>query len=136
MFERQHGTLESTLATIKLGLARYPTEAKLYMMLGQLYSSSNPPNISAAREAYSTGTKKCPTSVPLWILASRLEELAGVRIKSRALLEKGRHLNSKSEELWLESVKVEERDGSGGAKGMMARGSFRSSRRGRRTDRF
>ena len=114
--------MESTLSTIKLGLARYPTYAKLYMMLGQLYSTLSPPNISLAREAFSTGTKKCPSSVPLWILASRLEELAGIRIKSRALLEKARHLNGSSEELWLESIKVEERDGSGGAKGMMARG--------------
>lgn len=94
------------------------------MMLGQLHTSSNPPDVPGAREAYTTGVKKCPNAVPLWILSSRLEESAGLRIKSRALLEKARLLNPKSEELWLESVRVEERDGSGGAKGMMARGGF------------
>lgn len=121
VFEQQHGTPDSTLSTIKLGLARYPTCAKLYLMQGQFYLSASPPSPSLARDAYTIGTKKCPTSVPLWIALSRLEESEGKRIKSRAVLEKARHLNGKSEEIWLESVKVEERDGSGGSKGMLAR---------------
>lgn len=57
-------------------------------------------------------------------MSSRLEESVGLRIKARALLEKARNLNGKDEELWLESVKVEERDGSGAAKGMLARGTL------------
>lgn len=33
--------------------------------------------IERAREAYSTGTRTCPGSIPLWLLAARLEELYG-----------------------------------------------------------
>lgn len=123
VFERQHGTLESSLATAKQGLTHYPSCAKLHMLHGQLLLSQKPLNTSAVREAFAIGLKKCPTAVPMWIMSSRLEEQVGMRIKARALLEKARSLNPKSEELWLEIVKVEERDGSGAAKGMLARGS-------------
>lgn len=91
-------------------------------MHAQLLLSQSVPDKKAAREALAVGVKKCPQSVPLWLMSARLEEEVGVRIKARALLEKGRSLNPKSEELWLESVKVEERDGSGAHKAMLARG--------------
>ena len=107
---------------VKQGLKVYPSSAKLHMMHAQLLQGQKPPNISAAREALAVGLRKCPTATPLWIMASRLEEQAGLRIKARALLEKGRTLNPKSEELWLESVQVEQRDGSGAHKAMLARG--------------
>lgn len=96
------------------------------MIHAQLYLAQTPPNITAAREALSVAVKKCPTAVPLWIMSSQLEEKAGLRIKARALLEKARMNNPKSEEIWLESVKVEERDGSGAAKGLLARGEFQA----------
>lgn len=124
MFERQHGTPTSSLETVKLGLVRYPNCAKLHMIHSQLLSAQVPPNNVARREALAIGVKKCPTSVPLWIMSSRLEESIGIRIKARAVLEKARNLNPKSEDLWLESVKVEERDGNGADKAMLARGSI------------
>lgn len=121
VFERQHGTPTSSLETVKLGLVRYPNCAKLHMIHSQLLSAQVPPNNVARREALAIGVKKCPTSVPLWIMSSRLEESIGIRIKARAVLEKARNLNPKSEDLWLESVKVEERDGNGADKAMLAR---------------
>ncbi|GAA5886846.1 hypothetical protein JCM6882_005909 [Rhodosporidiobolus microsporus] len=121
VFERTHSSPEAALAVVKDGLKAYPASPKLHMMHAQLLQAQTPPAIPAAREALSLGVRKCPTAVPLWIMASRLEEKAGVRIKARALLEKARNLNPKSEEVWLESVKVEERDGSGAAKPMLAR---------------
>ncbi|ORY83600.1 hypothetical protein BCR35DRAFT_278464 [Leucosporidium creatinivorum] len=121
VFERQHGTPESALSTVKAGLVQYPTCDKLHLIHAQLLLSQTPPAKKEAREALAAGVKKCPQSVPLWLMSSRLEEDMGVRIKARALLEKARSLNGKSEDLWLESVRVEERDGSGAAKGMLAR---------------
>lgn len=106
------------------GLSHYPSSAKLHMIHAQLLQTITPLPLAQTREALSTGVKKCPTATPLWIMASRLEEKSGVRIKSRALLEKARSLNPKSEEVWMESVKVEERDRSGAAKGMLARGKL------------
>lgn len=122
VFERTHSGNDAALDMVKQGLKVYPASAKLHMMHAQLLQTQTPPSVPAAREALSAGLRKCPTAVPLWIMASRLEESAGLRIKARALLEKGRTLNPKSDELWLESVKVEERDGSGAHKPMLARG--------------
>ncbi|GAA5864054.1 hypothetical protein JCM3774_006365 [Rhodotorula dairenensis] len=121
VFERTHSNAAAALDMVKQGLKIYPTSAKLHMMHAQLLQAQTPPNVSAAREALAVGLRKCPTATPLWIMASRLEENAGLRIKARALLEKGRSLNPKSDELWLESVKVEQRDGSGAYKPMLAR---------------
>jgi len=106
---------------VKDGLKHYGSSPKLHMLHAQLLQTIIPLPIAQTREALSTGTKKCSKAVPLWIMASRLEEKVGVRIKARALLEKARSINPKSEEIWLESVKVEERDQSGAAKGMLAR---------------
>lgn len=122
VFERSHGTNESALTMVKSGLKEFPKAEKLHLIHAQLLLAQSPPNKQGAREALASAVKKCPTSVALWLMSSRLEESIGVRIKSRALLEKARSLNPKSEEIWLESVKVEERDESGAAKGMLARG--------------
>ncbi|GAA6064103.1 hypothetical protein JCM10212_003666 [Sporobolomyces blumeae] len=121
VFERTHSTTDDALKMVRDGLKHYPSSAKLHMMHAQLLQAQTPLPLAQAREALAIGTRKCSTAVPLWIMASRLEEKAGVRIKARALLEKARSLNPKSDEVWLESVKVEERDQSGAAKGMLAR---------------
>jgi pre-mRNA-processing factor 6 len=63
--------------------------------------------VPQAREAYSQGTRACPKSVPLWLLAARLEEKAGIIIKARSVLDRARLQNPKNPELWVESVRVE-----------------------------
>jgi pre-mRNA-processing factor 6 len=77
------------------------------MMKGQIYESES--KAPQAREAYSTGTKACPKSVPLWLLFSRLEEKAGNGVKARSVLDRARLAVPKSAELWTESVRVERR---------------------------
>lgn len=121
VFERQHGTPQDALKTVNEAITKFPTFDKLYMIKGQILESLN--DNSGAREAYATGTKKCPNSIPLWIMSSRLEEKAGLAIKARAILERARFHNKKSDQLWLETVKVEERAGNTAqAKTMMSRG--------------
>ena len=44
--------------------------------------------------------KKCPSSLPLWILYSRLEEKSGQPTKARSVLEKARLKNPRSPDLW------------------------------------
>lgn len=44
--------------------------------------------------------KKCPHSVALWLLLSRLEERVGQLTRARAILEKARLKNPQSPELW------------------------------------
>ncbi|KAH9812567.1 PRP1 splicing factor, N-terminal-domain-containing protein [Melampsora americana] len=107
VFERQHGSIDEALEITEKALIKFPTSDKLHMIKGQILESKE--NLSGAREAYSTGTKKCPKSIPLWILSSRLEEKVGMTIKARAIMERARHYNPKNEELWSESCSIEER---------------------------
>lgn len=122
---RQLGKLDEALETLDEAIKKFPQFDKLYMIKGQILEDRD--NIPGARQAYAAGTKACPKSITLWILASRLEEKAGIIIKSRALLEKARMQNPKNDILWRESIKVEERaanaSGSGNtqAKTMLAR---------------
>ena len=62
-----------------------------------------------AREAYSNGSRNCPKSVPLWLLASRLEEKMGVLVKARSILDRARLAVKHNPELWTESVRLEYR---------------------------
>lgn len=121
VLERQQGNLDQAMKTLDEGIAKFPNFDKLYMIKGQIFQcrDQNP----QARETYAKAVKVCPTSIPLWILASRLEEKAGIAIKARSLLEKARLVNPKEAELWEESVRVEERAGSAAqARAVLARG--------------
>jgi len=89
------------------------------MMKGQICLSQG--NINAARESYRIGVKNCSKSVPLWLMSSRLEESQDMVIKSRALLDKARGLNPKQEELWLETINIEQRAGTGQEKNVLAK---------------
>lgn len=91
------------------GVKRFPTYAKLYLMLGQLEERLK--NIEGARTAYRNGLLKCMGSVPLWLSASKLEEAQGNVPKARALLDQGRLKVPKNDELWLASIRMERRVG-------------------------
>lgn len=124
VFERHHGSTTDALTVINEAIAKFPMFDKLYMIKGQILTSQvTPPNVSLARETYATGVKKCPHSTPLWILSSRLEEQhAKLAIKARAILERARFHNKKSDTVWMESVRVEERAGNvAQAKTLMSR---------------
>jgi pre-mRNA-processing factor 6 len=79
------------------------------MVQGQIHQAAN--NYSAARAAYAAGIKAVSKDFTLRVLASRLEEADGKSIRARALLNKERLVNSKSDVLWEEAVRVEERSG-------------------------
>jgi pre-mRNA-processing factor 6 len=110
VLERQLKEYDAALELLKQALVKYPKFDKLWMIYGQIYQDDLK-NIPEARQAYGKGLKNCPKSIPLWLLASRLEEQAGLLIKARATLEKGRLLNPKVPELWCEAVRVENRNG-------------------------
>lgn len=109
-FERNHGDVDTALSLISDALTRYPKAARVYMMKGQIYERDRqPPMLAQARECYTAGTKACPTSVPLWLLAARLEERAGVLVKARSILDRARLAVPKNAQLWAESVRMERR---------------------------
>ncbi|KAL6714718.1 U4/U6 x U5 tri-snRNP complex subunit Prp1 [Lecanora helva] len=108
-FERQQGNIDIALDLCISALQLYPKQAKLHMQKGQIYQSQS--KIPQAREAYNIGTRACPTSVPLFLLLSRLEEASGVIVKARSVLERGIMNSPKSAELRLEAIRVERRAG-------------------------
>ncbi|KAI3483330.1 hypothetical protein L1887_53821 [Cichorium endivia] len=115
---RQHCAISARpnvrLELVDAAVAKFPKHDKLYMMGGQLkrtVATDAAQGIRDAREYYARGVRNCPTSIPLWILASRLEEEAGLVIRARALLEKAR-MHAPSPTIWSESIAVEHRAGS------------------------
>lgn len=110
VLERQLKNTDKALTILSQAIEKYPKFDKLWMILGQIYDDDRE-QIAEARMAYNKGLKNCPKSIPLWQLASRLEEKAGLLIKARAILEKGRLLNPRVPELWCEAIRVENRAG-------------------------
>jgi pre-mRNA-processing factor 6 len=124
LFDRDEGRLDVAVDLLRQALVKFPSQWKFHIMLGQLLqrtvSTQDGANVKAAREAFTTGCRHCPHAVQLWLAASRLEEQADMRIRSRALLEKARMHNAKSDLLWDEAACVEERsEGSGTAQAKM-----------------
>ena len=110
---------ETALDLVNQGLQLYPSEPRLHMQKGQIYAAMH--RLPQAREAYNTGTRACKTSVPLYLLLSRLEESQSLIVKSRSVLERGA-LATKSPLIALERIRVERRAGNLiQAKALMAR---------------
>ena len=110
--ERVQGNRDAALGLVQDGLARYPKAAKLHMIKGQIYQFDfDTSQVVQARESYAAGTRACPQSAPLWLLASRLEESQNLIVKARSVLERARIANPKNPALWTESIRVERRAG-------------------------
>ena len=107
--EWQLNNLEMAKTLLDKALAKYSGFAKLWMMRGQIIEQEEDEN--RAREVYLEGIKKCPTSIPIRLLLSRLEEKAGHLTKARSVLEKARLRNPNCPKLWLEAIRVEVRGG-------------------------
>ncbi|KAJ1020082.1 hypothetical protein NDA16_004362 [Ustilago loliicola] len=129
VFERDHGSPTRALELVEEAITKFPRFDKLYMIGGQLQrhssssSSSVDPSqsIRLARDFYSRGLRSCPHSIPLYLLASRLEEESGLIIRSRAILEKARLHNPTSDRIWHESILIEHRSSSPQTRTMLAR---------------
>ncbi|XP_018318977.1 pre-mRNA-processing factor 6 isoform X2 [Agrilus planipennis] len=90
--------LDAALNLLDEALKVFPDFPKLWMMMGQIYEQKQE-------------IKKCPNSIPLWLLLSRLEEKRGLLTKARSVLERARLKNPKNDILWLEAIRVEIRAG-------------------------
>ncbi|PKI84606.1 U4/U6 x U5 tri-snRNP complex subunit Prp1 [Malassezia vespertilionis] len=116
-FERNMGHTQQALELVRQGLQQFPKADKLHMLHGQLHeqlaaTGDHDAEIRAARDAYAQGRKQVPSSVPLWILSSRLEEREHLAIRARVIMEKARLAHEHSEEIWAEAAAIEMRAGS------------------------
>ncbi|KAF1755291.1 hypothetical protein GCK72_021860 [Caenorhabditis remanei] len=108
-FEWCLGNLEEAKRLCEECIEKYDDFYKIYLVLGQVLEEMR--DVDGARMAYTRGIRKCHGVIPLWILLVRLEESAGQIVKARVDLEKARLRNPKNEDLWLESVRFEQRVG-------------------------
>nr|SVE69638.1 EOG090X017X [Eubosmina coregoni] len=99
------GNLDESLNQLQTAIEQFADYPKFYMMQGQIYSLKQ--NLSRARESYHMGTKKCPSSVALWLLLARLDMSLGSITKARSVLEKARQKNNQNAQLWLEAIRLE-----------------------------
>lgn len=110
LLERERGETPQVEEELLLeGIRLYPEFPKLFMMAGQFYEMQDPPNYDKAKKLYREGVQHNPKCIPLWTLASRLEEKANGVIKARSVLEMARLKNQKNEFLWLEAARLEAR---------------------------
>ena len=65
------------------GLERFPDNAKLWMMKGQIRGQEG--ETAAAVSAYMEGLKRCPQCVPLWLLSSRTQISMGEYTRARSV---------------------------------------------------
>ncbi|TKY87772.1 hypothetical protein EX895_003353 [Sporisorium graminicola] len=108
LFERDHGSLKRAEELVDEALVKFASFDKLYMLGAELARMRlGDEGTKKAREYLSRGTRACPTSSALWILASRLETSLNLTIRSRALLERARLLNPLSAPIWYESIQTE-----------------------------
>jgi len=126
ILEREKHQFFEALELIEQGILKYPKFAKNYMIGGQILSDDlekDKSSLGRARKFYQRGLKECSDNVTLWILTSRLEEMAhtfdpknsgksgsGV-IKARSVLDQARLNCPKNPALWLESIRLERRAG-------------------------
>ncbi|EGT49152.1 hypothetical protein CAEBREN_01897 [Caenorhabditis brenneri] len=108
-FERSLGNLEEAKKLCEECIQRYDSFYKIYLVLGQVLEQMH--DLAGARLAYTSGIRKCPDVVPLWIHLVRLEESVDQVVKARADLDKALLRIPKNEDLWLESVRFEQREG-------------------------
>ncbi|EGF80860.1 hypothetical protein BATDEDRAFT_29905 [Batrachochytrium dendrobatidis JAM81] len=110
VLERQQGRFQDAIELLNQGIQKFPLFSKLWVIKGQILDEDLE-DIENARDNYAQALKRIPKSVVLWLLASRLEEKAGLPIKARATLEKARIMNAKVPEFWCEAIRVEVRAG-------------------------
>lgn len=111
LLERELGNAPRERELLDAALAKFPKAPKLWALRCALAERTEDP--AAARALYLRATAECSADTRLWILAARCElgaqkppDTAAVA-RARSLLEKARKLVPKSQELWLEAVRVE-----------------------------
>eukprot|EP01012_Entosiphon_sulcatum_P018062 TRINITY_DN22807_c0_g1_i1.p1 TRINITY_DN22807_c0_g1~~TRINITY_DN22807_c0_g1_i1.p1 ORF type:complete len:943 (-),score=212.04 TRINITY_DN22807_c0_g1_i1:27-2855(-) len=134
--ERQIGNRAEERKLLEQALEKYPKPtqkkedsdeykviSKLWLMVVQweLWNSSreqgeDPDAVAKAQENvrswYIKAYKSCPEWIPIWTLAAEIEEkFCNDVVKARSLLEKAKLRNPKTPELWVASVRIEERTG-------------------------
>jgi len=108
ILERELNNGSEELNLLQNALKRYPDYSKIWLMLAQFYERYDENNNKKeARRIYVEAIEACPTSIPLWIGFSKLEEKVNGIMGARMILEKARLKNPNNADLWLAAVKNE-----------------------------
>lgn len=108
LFEQEEGNFEACVASLRLGIQRFSTFTKYYLMLGQVLGEDLH-DVEQARAAFQDGLKIVPTCAALWKALLRLEESSRGLLKARSIGEKARLSCPKNAEVWVECLRLERR---------------------------
>ncbi|CEP02575.1 unnamed protein product (mitochondrion) [Plasmodiophora brassicae] len=106
--ERELGIRDNERSLIRDALQRFPTAWKLWAMAIQNDVARG--DVESAAQTCRDALASCPTSVELWLVTSRFHADHVSVAKARADLEIARKRIPGNDRLWLEAIRIEERD--------------------------
>lgn len=102
---KQIGDIERCITTLQEGLNRFPQFEELWIMLAKIYENNQ--EWDMVHNVYSQAVHDCSESSELWRLLASFHAKRGNILKARAILEHARHLHSKVDNIWLDSIRLE-----------------------------
>ncbi|KAI3378242.1 hypothetical protein SNEBB_006096 [Seison nebaliae] len=97
--------IEKSIEIISDGIEKFPDFPKLYLLAAEIYESIG--NKDKQKQFLVEGTRACPSCIDIWLNLADLELNEKSVIRARAIIEKGKLLNEKNDELWLKSIQIE-----------------------------
>ncbi|KAK6204491.1 Pre-mRNA splicing factor prp1 [Scheffersomyces amazonensis] len=94
---------------VNRALSYFPESDKLYIQKVEIYLNELC-DLNLARESASLGTKRCPESIDLWILLSKIDEKLNILIRARSDLDNGILKIPTSDKLWKAKIDLEIRN--------------------------
>lgn len=110
LLEIEVGDYKVALQLLEQGIKLFPTFDRLYLICCQIYTN-HLNDVEKAKEYCNKGLKNCPLSVPIWKLLVYIEVAQNNLIKARSLLETARLKLPNSDEIWLETIRLERLSG-------------------------
>lgn len=95
----------SILGTCDEALSNFPENPKLYLQKAQVLEDAE--ELRPAREVLSIGSRKCTTSVHIWINLAKVDTKMGALSRARSLLDTAILENPKSPLLWSAKIQLE-----------------------------
>mmetsp|Transcript_22310 Transcript_22310/g.19811 ORF Transcript_22310/g.19811 Transcript_22310/m.19811 type:complete len:261 (+) Transcript_22310:79-861(+) len=107
--EREIGENKQALTILDTAIEKYPKFYKNYLIYATLLLEAE--DYTKAREIYEKAIIPCQQIPQIWVCYSQMEQMLQNYAKARAILQKGRIKIKSNDLLWLETIRLEIRNG-------------------------